>query len=141
MTNQQLKEIATRGVSSNGFPVTLWRDSAPWLIAHCVTLSRLFSDVFSGGQRLLLLKDVLPTGPVNSNYLRMAFGLTPAETRLASELVDGAGLGEACTAIGVGKETGRTHLSAIFSKTGTSSQAQLAALLSRVFANWKKKPL
>ncbi len=140
VNNQQLKKITTRSASSNGFPITLWRDGTPWLIAQSVTLSSLASDVFSGGKRLLLLQDVLPTGSVNSDYLRMAFALTPAEARLASELVDGAGLGKASMAIGIGKETGRTHLSAIFGKTGTSSQAQLAALLSRVFANWKKLP-
>ncbi|MEM5430061.1 helix-turn-helix transcriptional regulator [Cupriavidus oxalaticus] len=64
--------------------------------------------------------------------LRDLYGLTPAETRLALQLSTGMGLPEACEQIGIRRETGRTQLKAIFNKTATGTQAQLAHLLTRL---------
>ncbi|WP_455279573.1 helix-turn-helix transcriptional regulator [Cupriavidus necator] len=64
--------------------------------------------------------------------LRDLYGLTPAETRLAMQLTSGIGLPEACELIGIRRETGRTQLKAIFTKTATGTQAQLAHLLTRL---------
>ncbi|SOY87144.1 helix-turn-helix transcriptional regulator [Cupriavidus taiwanensis] len=64
--------------------------------------------------------------------LRELYGLTPAEIRLALQLSTGIGLPEACELIGIRRETGRTQLKAIFTKTGTGTQAQLAHLLTRL---------
>ncbi|WP_042884189.1 helix-turn-helix transcriptional regulator [Cupriavidus necator] len=64
--------------------------------------------------------------------LRDLYGLTPAETRLAMQLSSGIGLPEACELIGIRRETGRTQLKAIFTKTATGTQAQLAHLLTRL---------
>jgi len=69
-------------------------------------------------------------GPV----LRDLYGLTPAETRLAIRLADGEGLPEASQQLQVSHETARSQLKAVFQKTGTGSQAQLAHLLSRLAA-------
>ena len=64
--------------------------------------------------------------------LRELYALTPAETRLAMLLTTGIGLPEACEQLGVRRETSRTQLKAIFTKTGTGTQAQLAHLLTRL---------
>ncbi|WP_432259303.1 helix-turn-helix transcriptional regulator [Cupriavidus sp. TMH.W2] len=64
--------------------------------------------------------------------LRDLYGLTPAEIRLALQLSSGIGLPEACELIGIRRETGRTQLKAVFTKTGTGTQAQLAHLLTRL---------
>ncbi|AQV92939.1 LuxR family transcriptional regulator [Cupriavidus necator] len=64
--------------------------------------------------------------------LRDLYGLTPAEIRLALQLSSGIGLPEACELIGIRRETGRTQLKAIFTKTATGTQAQLAHLLTRL---------
>jgi len=64
--------------------------------------------------------------------LRDLYGLTPAETRLAALLISGMGLPDATTQLGIKRETGRSQLKAIFTKTSTSTQAQLAHLLTRL---------
>ncbi|MDO5604794.1 MAG: hypothetical protein Q4G25_06490 [Paracoccus sp. (in: a-proteobacteria)] len=56
------------------------------------------------------------------------FGLTPAEERVLAALLPGAGLPGAAAALGIGRETARSHLRSIFSKTGTSRQAELIAM-------------
>lgn len=67
-----------------------------------------------------------------STILRDLYALTPAESRLASLMMTGIGLPEACTQLGVKRETSRTQLKSIFTKTGTGTQAQLAHLLTRI---------
>lgn len=67
-----------------------------------------------------------------ATILRDLYALTPAESRLASLMMTGIGLPEACTQLGVKRETSRTQLKSIFTKTGTGTQAQLAHLLTRL---------
>ncbi len=61
-------------------------------------------------------------------WLRRAFNLSPAEAKLMHALLDGATLGELTELWGVGKETLRSQLRAIFAKTGTASQVELIRL-------------
>jgi DNA-binding CsgD family transcriptional regulator len=61
-------------------------------------------------------------------WLRSVFNLSPAEAKLMHALLDGATLGELTQQWGVGKETLRSQLRAIFAKTGTASQAELIRL-------------
>jgi len=64
--------------------------------------------------------------------LRSAFGLTPAEARLASHLAAGQDLSSAAEACGLMRETARGYLKSVFAKTGTSRQGELVALLARL---------
>lgn len=63
--------------------------------------------------------------------LAQAFGFTPAEARLAACLACGWPLGAVSERLLIGRGTIRNHLKVIFAKTGTSGQAEAAALLSR----------
>ncbi len=57
------------------------------------------------------------------------FGLTPAESRLATALCDGASLNQYAEQQGVSSNTARIQLKSIFSKTNTNRQAELIKLL------------
>lgn len=61
--------------------------------------------------------------------IRKLFDLTPAETSLALLLTNGLTLEEAAEESGISKNTARTHLRAIFSKTGVTRQATLVRIL------------
>jgi DNA-binding CsgD family transcriptional regulator len=61
--------------------------------------------------------------------LRVEFGLTKAEARLAWRLAGGASLAGAAEAFDVKLTTIRSQLQQVFAKTGTSRQAELVALL------------
>jgi DNA-binding CsgD family transcriptional regulator len=61
-----------------------------------------------------------------------AFRLTAAEARLAQRIGAGEPLRDAADAEGVTYETARTRLKSIFEKTGTTRQAQLAVLVTKV---------
>jgi DNA-binding NarL/FixJ family response regulator len=60
------------------------------------------------------------------------YGLTAAETRLASMLMEGLALEQIATRLGVSRNTLRSQLRQIFRKTGTRRQAEL---VSRLLAN------
>jgi len=61
--------------------------------------------------------------------LRVLFGLTPAECRLAMLLADGHAPTEIAEMVGVSRNTLKSQLASIYRKTGTSRQAQLVRLL------------
>lgn len=67
---------------------------------------------------------------VPEDLVRRAFGLTRAEARLARLLGNGCALSDASALLGVGRETARTHLAHILSKTGATRQADLVRLLA-----------
>ena len=67
--------------------------------------------------------------PTRAQFYSRAFGLTPAEARLAIHLATGASLTEAADAFGVTHNTVRAQLRAIFDKTDTRRQTDLVRLL------------
>ena len=64
--------------------------------------------------------------------LRELFGLTPVESRVASIISTGASPEDVAEKIGIAFETVRNHLKAVFAKTGTHRQSELANLLSQL---------
>lgn len=62
--------------------------------------------------------------------VRKLFKLTQGETRLCEALADGASLVEAASRVDITRSTAKTHLDAIFAKTGCRRQAQLVRLIA-----------
>jgi DNA-binding CsgD family transcriptional regulator len=78
----------------------------------------------------LLTMNSLEQPPGNDRDLIEMFGLTPAEARLATEIAAGKRLDNLAQEHGVRMPTLRTQIRAIYGKTGTSRQAELAHLVS-----------
>jgi DNA-binding CsgD family transcriptional regulator len=113
-------------------PIVVDRDEAPWLLVEAMPVTAFGSDLFSSGRLILLLTDLRSPRRPDSNQLRAAFGLTAAEAKLATRLASGAGIDAAAASLGVSRETARTQLKAVFAKTSTGRQAELAGLLARL---------
>ncbi|MFB3078283.1 MAG: helix-turn-helix transcriptional regulator [Lysobacterales bacterium] len=62
------------------------------------------------------------------------FGLTRAEARLAMQLANGATLDEAAEKLHISRNTVKSHLSSVFSKTGVTRQTKLIQLILRSVA-------
>jgi DNA-binding CsgD family transcriptional regulator/PAS domain-containing protein len=71
-------------------------------------------------------------------HLAAVYGLTPAEARMASALMDGRTLEDYAVEAGVSRETARWRLKAVFGKTGTRRQHALAALLLKTLADVRR---
>ena len=98
-----------------------------------------------GGCLLMIDATALPAGGVllllrrpgaetcrSQVALAEAFGLTAAETRVALAAATGKGGPVIAGDLDVSLSTVRTHLKAVFAKTGTRSQAHLAAIFAPI---------
>ena len=74
---------------------------------------------------ILFIGDSEASRSPSAERMRVVYGLTPAEARLASVIVAGEGIASACRTLGISPNTAKYHLKAVFGKVGVSSQAQL----------------
>jgi DNA-binding CsgD family transcriptional regulator len=81
---------------------------------------------------VVILSDPSQAVKPAESILRVIYGMTPMEARLALALLDGGSLKETAGLIGVSEHTAKDHLSRVFDKTGVNRQAALAALLTRL---------
>lgn len=69
----------------------------------------------------------------STDLMRRLYGLTRKEAAFAQALCRGKSVEQAAQELEIRYETARTHLRRIFSKTGTSRQAELVMLLGRLW--------
>ena len=105
------------------------------LLVEVIPVVGAARDIFQLVSAIAIVTDLetaascLPEGT-----LQQAFGLTPAEARLAARLAIGRTLPEIAKTERTSRETLRTRLKSIFDKTGTGRQTELALLLSKFAA-------
>lgn len=90
------------------------------------------SEWSEGGHRAaaaIFIRDPEAGSRAPHEVVRQLFSLTPSETALAMQLVNGLSLDEAAETLNVKRNTARAHLRAIFSKTGVTRQTELVRLL------------
>jgi DNA-binding CsgD family transcriptional regulator len=66
--------------------------------------------------------------------ISLLYDLTPAERQIFALVSEGRTISDAATALGVAKNTARSHLLRVFEKTGCKRQAELVALAARLSA-------
>ncbi|WP_245930901.1 helix-turn-helix transcriptional regulator [Methylobacterium radiodurans] len=102
----------------------------PPAILHLVPVAGCARDVFARTACLVVITtagtDRLPAAAL----VQGLFDLTPAEARVAQSIAQGLGVPGAAARLGVAENTVRSQLKPVFAKTGTSGQAELAALLN-----------
>jgi DNA-binding CsgD family transcriptional regulator len=79
------------------------------------------------------------TPTVSTLALQSLFGLTPAEAALTCALAEGKSVEDIARMNGISLNTVRTHLKNTLSKTGTSRQVELVALIFRTVATLTTK--
>jgi DNA-binding CsgD family transcriptional regulator len=75
--------------------------------------------------------DTVDRAQLSPEQLRSWFGFSAREAELATLLASGKDLASSAKAMRIGFETARTHLDRLFTKTGTSRQAELVSVLLR----------
>jgi DNA-binding CsgD family transcriptional regulator len=119
----------TGGLSA---PVALPRASRRPLLAYPARLSDSTANALADCQAMVLLIDPDAKSPTPEMNLRAAFRLTEAEARLARQLALGESLEKVADQFGIGKETARSQLKSIFTKTGVHRQGELVAVLAKL---------
>lgn len=87
------------------------------------------AGVESAAAAIFIHRAALST-PVAPELVARAYGLTPAERRVLSHIVEAGSVGQAAERLRLSETTVKTHLHRIFSKTGTGRQSELVKLLA-----------
>lgn len=93
-----------------------------------------FSDGQGCASVALFLSDPELPMQASTDILAQLFDLTPAESRLALQLTNGASLEEASAELGISRNTARAHLRSIFAKTCVTQQTMLVSLILKSVA-------
>jgi DNA-binding CsgD family transcriptional regulator len=123
--------IWTKGEAFHA-PVVLPRRLGRPIIAYP---SRLAAEGFTGFAAcsgFVAFLDLEARPPADGRALAKAFGLTPAEARLAVRFLAEESLEAAAQGLGISIDTARNQLKGVYQKTGVRRQGEIIALLSRL---------
>lgn len=115
-------------------PVAFPREDQPSIVVYLMRNPKLTDSPLSPFRGIVVLADLGARSRPASQGLQTAFGLTPAEARLAAALAAGSDLNAEADRLKLSRETVRHQLKAIFAKTGTHRQGELVSLLSRLLS-------
>ena len=122
-----LRLAGSRAVKS--IPVAATVGRMP-MVLHVIPVRGAARDIFTQATALLVVtpvdRAVVPTAEV----LQGLFDLTPAEARVARGIGQAETVDTLADATGVNRETVRSQLKAVLSKTGLSRQQELVSLLA-----------
>jgi DNA-binding CsgD family transcriptional regulator len=107
------------------------RDKRP-VVIRILPIDGAAHSPFLGARALLVFSELRRQLGPPTDLLLQAFGLSPAEARLASLMARGISPEQAAEELGIARETARNQLKAVFAKTATHRQGELIALLSRL---------
>lgn len=126
---RQLIEAQSDDTASRWVALRIERESGvPWLFMLTPLEPVDRRDGFRERCRDLVVALITdPSRPTKASteLLRELHGLTPTEARVLGRLTDGMRLSEIAAELDISIETVRSHLKAVFCKTGTSRQAEL----------------
>jgi DNA-binding CsgD family transcriptional regulator len=132
---KQALDVADGGFGtalSDPVRVTRLSGAAPLLVL-AVPLPRpsfRFWELVEPARALVIILDPSAKSRATAASMRSAYGLTPAEARVALLLASGVSGQQMPALLGVTYDTVKTHLRRCFDKTGVHSQAQLMRLLT-----------
>jgi DNA-binding CsgD family transcriptional regulator len=137
--NAELQRLVAGALSAENEPprtsrgaILLPRANARPLMAHVISIAGAGGDCAQRAKAMVVLVDLDQRPEPAESVLREAFGLTPAETRIAIDFARGRDLQEIADDQKVSVGTVRKHFKAILAKTNTNRQAELVILLSRL---------
>jgi DNA-binding CsgD family transcriptional regulator len=113
----------------NSIPVAASEGGVPHIL-HLLPIRGAAHDVFTQATALLVVTPVDRIAVPTADMLQGLFDLTPAEARIARGIAGAQTVNALADAANVSRETVRTQLKAVLSKTGLNRQAELVALLA-----------
>jgi DNA-binding CsgD family transcriptional regulator len=96
---------------------------------HLLPVRRHARDIFSGAAHIFVVTSVTNPKAPAAHILHGLFDLSPAEARVAQKIVEGSSIEDIAAANNLSRETIRSQLKSVLTKTGTSRQAELVGLL------------
>lgn len=110
-------------------PVAATIDRVP-MVLHVIPVRGAARDIFTQAVAILLVTPVDRAAVPTAELLQGLFDLTPAEARVARGIGQAQTIDELADVTGVTRETVRSQLKAVLSKTGCARQQELISLLA-----------
>lgn len=108
-------------------------DPATLAVSVAPTMSRDWPGLALDPCAIVMVRRISRQMPADfAGAIARLFDLTPQEARIATGLAEGRPLKDIAEQARIRMSTARTHLLQVFSKTGTSQQSQLVAMLKNV---------
>lgn len=94
-------------------------------------------------QTMIFVFDPAAAAEVPLDWIISAYGLTPAEARVALLTARGRSVGETAARLSLSSNTVKTHLRRVFAKTGAAGQVELAGMLAAIrgLAGGRSRPI
>ena len=112
-------------------PLLVARPGKRALIFHSIRLRGSSLGFFSPALAMVTIRDLEDAPRRDLETFGRCYGLTRSELRVAGAVVEKHGVLEAAQALGISHETARTHARALYMKTDTANQMELADLMAR----------
>lgn len=113
--------------------VLCYRQDGQNLTVIVSPLTAVSAEVTESAQRggaMISLYDWTSRATINPELLQRFFGLSPAESRVATLLLSGHSVNDIASQLNRSRETVKSQLQSIYRKTNTSRQGELVALLA-----------
>jgi DNA-binding CsgD family transcriptional regulator len=124
--------IRVRSSERAGNVIVAKRENKKPIVIEALPVPKAARTPFLGARAILVFRDLEAERRPRRDILAEAFSLTAAEAKVASMVATGSSPEEIAVDLQVSRETVRNQVKAIFGKTGTHRQSELAALLSRI---------
>ncbi len=118
--------------SSNGRHAVIHIMPMQSIYRELFDMNNVSSNEFQHSSVIAYITEVKHDKNISSSILRYMFDLTGAESRVTADISSGLSVDEIATKSKLSKETVRTHLKSIFSKTGVNRQSQLVSLVASI---------
>jgi DNA-binding CsgD family transcriptional regulator/PAS domain-containing protein len=116
-------------IGKTGLAIRLTEPDLPPILAHVLPLTgSAFRTRLQPAAVAAVFIGAPPDAQDGADTVALAFGLTPAETRVLASLFAGRTLAETADTLSITRPTAKTHLVHIFLKTGVTRQAELMRL-------------
>jgi DNA-binding CsgD family transcriptional regulator len=127
----RLRLVPDRAVLS-AEPIVVRRPNRAPIVIKILPIDGAARGPFLGARALLLLTELGPKSAPKEHLVAKAYGLSPAEARLAARIATGSSLEDVADELGLALSTARNQLKSVFAKTDTHRQGELVALLSKL---------
>lgn len=121
-------------VTSCSFPIPAV-DGSDLVVGHLIPTPGQARDIFDGATAIFVVTPLSTPKAPEVSLIQALFDLTPAEARVARGVVEGATVANLAQRFGVSRETIRSQIKSVFSKTGTQRQADLVSQLGGIGAH------
>lgn len=131
-TLTSLLRKAARGELYQPKALTLKQDCESFIRLLVTPIKRQFMDLpaeCGQASAVVFIDKQSKDNALSPQTLSLLYGLTPQEARLTISLAQGFSLQDYCNIRGVTKNTARSYLKSIFSKTGTRRQSELVKVV------------